>query len=91
MQKQFVDDIISNKLGPLKPALSHVGLYAGLVIYTAVGAMVSDFSLKIFFVVEVEPHVVAFVISVFSLPSIQFCLVWVAPELKPTIKELLEL
>jgi len=41
MQKQFVDDIISNKLGPLKPALSHVGLYAGLVIYTAVGAMVS--------------------------------------------------
>ena len=45
MQKQFVDDIISNKLGPLKPALSHVGLYAGLVIYTAVGAMVSGFHL----------------------------------------------
>jgi hypothetical protein len=41
MQKQFVDDIIGNKLGPLKPALSHVGLYTGLVVYTAVGAMVS--------------------------------------------------
>jgi len=40
MQKQFVEDILSNKLGPLKPALSHAGLYTGLVIYTAVGAMV---------------------------------------------------
>ena len=40
MQKQFVDDIIADKLGPLKPVLSHVGLYTGLCIYTAVGAMV---------------------------------------------------
>jgi hypothetical protein len=42
MQKQFVDDIIADKLGPLKPVLSHVGLYMGLVIYTAVGAMVGN-------------------------------------------------
>jgi len=45
MQKQFVEDVLSNKLGPLKPALSHVGLYMGLVVYTAAGALVS----KIFF------------------------------------------
>ena len=42
MQKQFVDDIIADKLGPLKPVLSHVGLYMGLCVYTAVGAMVSN-------------------------------------------------
>ena len=45
MQKQFVDDIIANRLAPLKPLLSHLGLYAGLVIYTAVGGLVSDNSL----------------------------------------------
>jgi hypothetical protein len=48
MQKQFVDDIIADKLGPLRPVLSHVGLYAGLVIYTAVGAMVKFLLLDIF-------------------------------------------
>lgn len=40
MQRQFVDDALSNKLKPLKPALSHVGLYMGLMVYTAVGALV---------------------------------------------------
>jgi len=41
LQRQFLDDAFSNKLKPIKPALSHVGLYIGLIIYTAVGALVS--------------------------------------------------
>lgn len=40
MQRQFIDDALASKLQPLKPALSHVGLYMGLVFYTALGALV---------------------------------------------------
>ena len=38
---QTMDNLMNNKLGPLKPALSHLGLYFGLVVYTAIGAKVS--------------------------------------------------
>lgn len=43
MQRQLMDDAMSNKLKPLKPALNHVGLYMGLVVYTAIGALVITF------------------------------------------------
>jgi len=46
VQKQFVEEILTNKLRPLRPALTHVGLYMGLVFYTAVGALVRTLSLK---------------------------------------------
>jgi hypothetical protein len=39
-QKDYMDDLMANKLGPLKPALSHLGLYFGIVVYTAIGAKV---------------------------------------------------
>ena len=41
LQRQNVEDMLGNKLGPLKPALSHIGLYLGLCVYTAIGAKVS--------------------------------------------------
>ncbi len=47
MQRQLMDDAFANKLKPLKPALSHVGLYMGLVVYTAVGALVKILFLQL--------------------------------------------
>ena len=41
LQRDQVDDMLSKKLGPLKPALSHIGLYMGIVVFTAAGAKVS--------------------------------------------------
>ena len=41
MQRGSMDNMISDKLGPLKPALSHIGLYMGIVVFTAAGAKVS--------------------------------------------------
>ena len=40
LQRDYLEDLLGNKLGPLKPALSHIGLYFGLVVYTAIGAKV---------------------------------------------------
>lgn len=40
LQRDYMEDLLGNKLGPLKPALSHIGLYMGIVIYTAIGAKV---------------------------------------------------
>ena len=34
---------LDGKLDPLKPALSHIGLYLSLAAYTAIGAKVSHF------------------------------------------------
>ena len=34
---------LDGKLDPLKPALSHIGLYLSLAAYTAIGAKVSPF------------------------------------------------
>ena len=42
LQRDQVDDMLSKKLGPLKPALSHIGLYMGIVVFTAAGAKVSE-------------------------------------------------
>ena len=41
MNRGSMDNMISDKLGPLKPALSHLGLYMGIVVFTAAGAKVS--------------------------------------------------
>ena len=43
MNRGSMDNMISDKLGPLKPALSHIGLYMGIVVFTAAGAKVSIF------------------------------------------------
>ncbi len=40
LQRDYMEDLLDNKLGPLKPALSHLGLYFGIVVYTAMGAKV---------------------------------------------------
>ena len=42
-----MDNLFSEggKLEPLKPALSHLGLYLGLVAFTAMGAKVSKKSI----------------------------------------------
>ena len=34
---------LDGKLDPIKPALSHIGLYLSLAAYTAIGAKVSPF------------------------------------------------
>ena len=44
LQRDQVDNMMSKKLGPLKPALSHIGLYMGIVVFTAAGAKVSILS-----------------------------------------------
>ena len=43
LQRDYMDNLFSEggKLEPLKPALSHLGLYLGLVAFTAMGAKVS--------------------------------------------------
>jgi len=38
INNHYMEDLLGNKLGPLKPALSHLGLYISIVAYTAVGA-----------------------------------------------------
>ena len=43
INNHYMEDLLGNKLGPLKPALSHIGLYLSIVAYTAVGAGVSQF------------------------------------------------
>ena len=48
MNRGSMDNMISDKLGPLKPALSHIGLYMGIVVFTAAGAKVSVFILFTF-------------------------------------------
>ena len=42
--QDYMEDLLGNKLGPIKPALSHLGLYFGLCVYTAIGAKVSPIS-----------------------------------------------
>ena len=44
LRRDQVDNMMSKKLGPLKPALSHIGLYMGIVVFTAAGAKVSILS-----------------------------------------------
>ena len=39
-----MEDLLGNKLDPIKPALSHIGLYISIVAYTAIGAKVRCFS-----------------------------------------------
>ena len=50
MNRGSMDNMISDKLGPLKPALSHIGLYMGIVVFTAAGAKVSVF----FFIFRID-------------------------------------
>ena len=47
LQRDYMDNLFSEggKLEPLKPALSHLGLYLGLVAFTAMGAKVSKKSI----------------------------------------------
>ena len=42
VQRDQMDDFLGGKLGPLKSALSHIGLYVGIVCFTAAGAKVSN-------------------------------------------------
>lgn len=41
LQRQAMQDHLDEKLQQVKPALSHVGMYIGLIAYTAIGALVS--------------------------------------------------
>ena len=40
LQRQAMQDHLDEKLKQVKPALSHVGMYIGLIAYTAIGALV---------------------------------------------------
>ena len=46
LQRQAMQDHLDEKLKQVKPALSHVGMYIGLIAYTAIGALVSHFKAK---------------------------------------------
>ena len=48
---------LDGKLDPIKPALSHIGLYLSLAAYTAIGAKVSP--LYSFFVISIWRNVAA--------------------------------
>ena len=52
LQRDYMEDLLGNKLGPLKPALSHIGLYLGLVVYTAMGAKVRLVHRPLFFLAQ---------------------------------------
>lgn len=41
LQRNYMQDVLNEKVAPIKPALSHSLIYFGLVLYTAVGAWVS--------------------------------------------------
>ena len=41
LQRQAMQDHLDEKLKVVKPALSHVGMYVGLIAFTGFGALVS--------------------------------------------------
>ena len=45
MNTNYMEDLLGNKLDPIKPALSHIGLYISIIAYTAIGAKVRFFFL----------------------------------------------
>ena len=42
LQRQAMQDHLDEKLQQVKPALSHLGMYVGLIIFTGTGALVSE-------------------------------------------------